>query len=123
MKDNSLIQFKLMLPADLKVRLEAAASRERRSLSQEIVATLEEKYPPPSAPTEAELRLFVRRELIAHGVTNHDDPRYQTEIMRAFLKWGLLQAGTLTEEQSKLIEEIEVEALVPRDERDPVTEF
>lgn len=42
------IQFKLMLPADLKIRVEEMASLNRRSLSQEIVAALEEKYPSPT---------------------------------------------------------------------------
>ena len=40
---DRLIQFKLMLPADLKIRVEEVAFLNRRSLSQEIVAALEEK--------------------------------------------------------------------------------
>ncbi|UWQ38463.1 hypothetical protein K3552_05490 [Leisingera aquaemixtae] len=47
MKDADLVQFKLMLPALLKARVEEQASLNRRSLSQEIVTALEEKYPPP----------------------------------------------------------------------------
>jgi len=50
MKDEALIQFKLMLPAALKKRLETHASLNRRSLSQEIVVALVEKHP----ATEAE---------------------------------------------------------------------
>lgn len=49
MSENTPIQFKLMLPADLKIRVEEMASLNRRSLSQEIVAALEENYPTPSA--------------------------------------------------------------------------
>lgn len=49
MSENTPIQFKLMLPADLKIRVEEMASLNRRSLSQEIVAALEEKYPSPNA--------------------------------------------------------------------------
>lgn len=49
MSENTPIQFKLMLPADLKIRVEEMASLNRRSLSQEIVAALEEKYPTPAA--------------------------------------------------------------------------
>ena len=49
MSVNTPIQFKLMLPADLKIRVEEMASLNRRSLSQEIVAALEEKYPSPNA--------------------------------------------------------------------------
>jgi hypothetical protein len=49
MSENTPIQFKLMLPADLKIRVEEMASLNRRSLSQEIVAALEDKYPTPAA--------------------------------------------------------------------------
>ncbi|MEO9843143.1 MAG: hypothetical protein ABJ360_17375 [Roseobacter sp.] len=49
MSENTPIQFKLMLPADLKIRVEEMASLNRRSLSQEIVAALEDKYPTPNA--------------------------------------------------------------------------
>jgi hypothetical protein len=52
MSENTPIQFKLMLPADLKIRVEEMASLNRRSLSQEIVAALEDEYPKP-ASTEA----------------------------------------------------------------------
>ena len=45
MKNPLLVQFKLMLPAALKARVETVATANRRSLSQEIVASLEEKYP------------------------------------------------------------------------------
>ena len=45
MKDEALVQFKLLLPAALKKRLETHATLNRRSLSQEIVVALEEKYP------------------------------------------------------------------------------
>lgn len=41
MSDSSKIQFKLMLPSDLKQRLEVSAAEGRRSLSQEIVLRLE----------------------------------------------------------------------------------
>lgn len=46
-KDSQLVQFKLMLPVRLKARVEQEAINNRRSLSQEIVAALEEKFPPP----------------------------------------------------------------------------
>ena len=51
MKNENLIQFKLLLPAALKKRLETHASLNRRSLSQEIVVVLEEKYPTDAADT------------------------------------------------------------------------
>lgn len=46
MKETDNVQFKLMIPAPLKARMEDQAARNRRSLSQEIINTLEEKYPP-----------------------------------------------------------------------------
>ena len=49
MSENTPIQFKLLLPSDLKIRVEEMASLNRRSLSQEIVAALEDKYPTPKA--------------------------------------------------------------------------
>lgn len=51
MKIEALVQFKLLLPASLKERLEAHAALNRRSLSQEIVVALEEKYPAPAPET------------------------------------------------------------------------
>lgn len=61
MKDEALIQFKLMLPAALKKRLETHASLNRRSLSQEIVVALEEKYPTtgPETTTDPAARLLL----------------------------------------------------------------
>lgn len=47
MKEDALVQFKLMLPAGLKARVEASAERNRRSLSQEIVWVLEDAFPAP----------------------------------------------------------------------------
>jgi hypothetical protein len=47
MKETDLLQFKLLLPAPLKTRAEEQALLNRRSLSQEIVTALEEKYPAP----------------------------------------------------------------------------
>lgn len=58
MKDDALVQFKLMLPAGLKRRVEVAAHSTRRSLSQEIVAALEEKFPPPVVRQSALLDLL-----------------------------------------------------------------
>lgn len=45
MKSESLVQFKLMLPADLKKRIEERATENRRTLSQEIVSVLERAFP------------------------------------------------------------------------------
>lgn len=47
MKEEATVQFKLLIPVGLKARVEEMAILNRRSLSQEIVASLEEKYPAP----------------------------------------------------------------------------
>ncbi|MBT9385632.1 hypothetical protein KM176_17305 [Pseudooceanicola sp. CBS1P-1] len=45
MKEDALVQFKLMLPASLKRALEERAHTNRRALSQEMVAILEQSLP------------------------------------------------------------------------------
>lgn len=50
MSDSSPKQippFGLRMPPDLKARVQAAAEGHNRSMNAEIIATLEEKYPPP----------------------------------------------------------------------------
>ena len=54
MKEEALVQFKLLLPAALKKRLETHATLNRRSLSQEIVVALEEKYPAAEPDTTSD---------------------------------------------------------------------
>ncbi len=44
MSERDRVQFKFMIPADLKEALEQAAHEERRSLSAEIIARLEESF-------------------------------------------------------------------------------
>lgn len=46
------LHFRLRIPEDLKARVEAAAKENHRSMTAEIVATLEEKYPKPPADDE-----------------------------------------------------------------------
>jgi len=60
MKDDALIQFKLMLPATLKKRVETHAALNRRSLSQEIVTALEKTYPVAAedAPTDPAAKML-----------------------------------------------------------------
>ncbi|AUQ49949.1 helix-turn-helix domain-containing protein [Phaeobacter inhibens] len=44
------LHFRLRIPEGLKLRVEKAAKYNRRSMTAEIVATLEEKYPATSVP-------------------------------------------------------------------------
>lgn len=98
---DNLVQFKLMIPAALKDRVMAAAQRERRSLSQEIVATLEEKYPAPNLEEEWEYLVKTRsRQLF-------DDHANATQ--------GLRKGATVTERDAYVSELVaiasEVQAL------------
>jgi septal ring factor EnvC (AmiA/AmiB activator) len=49
MSENDRVQFKFMIPAYLKLALEDAAHDNRRSLSAEIIARLEESIHPSEA--------------------------------------------------------------------------
>ena len=42
------IQVNFRMPADLKARIEAAAEANNRTTTAELVAALEEKFPPPA---------------------------------------------------------------------------
>lgn len=48
------VQVNFRMPVDLKARIEAAAKVNNRSTTSEIVATLEDKYPPPLPPGTVE---------------------------------------------------------------------
>lgn len=56
-------QFKLRFPADLKTRVEHAAAENNRSMNAEIVAALEEKFPPivsgPATTLEGRVLLWL----------------------------------------------------------------
>lgn len=45
-------QYLLRLTSSLRDRIKAAAAENNRSMNAEIVATLEEKFPPPKPPSE-----------------------------------------------------------------------
>ncbi|MBO9441373.1 Arc family DNA-binding protein [Phaeobacter italicus] len=55
------LHFRLRIPEDLKYRVERAARENHRSMTAEIVATLEEAYPAPADPEEAELEEILKR--------------------------------------------------------------
>lgn len=52
MTQEDRVQYKFMIPVGLKSRIEDAARKNRRSVSAEIVGTLEEQYPEPVSPFE-----------------------------------------------------------------------
>ena len=47
MSNDDRVQYKFLIPADLKDRIHAAAKANYRSMTAEITAALEEKYPAP----------------------------------------------------------------------------
>lgn len=91
MKEESLVQFKLMLPSGLKARVESVAKENRRSLSQEIVATLEDAYPAPAPETNPALQAFISEHLSKAGISGPNDPRYTEEMLRAVLTWTITE--------------------------------
>lgn len=61
MADEERVQYKFMIPVSLKDRIEEAAHKNRRSVSGEIIATLEEYYPTPfDEETRAATAEFVK---------------------------------------------------------------
>lgn len=57
-------KFMLRLPDGMRYRIKAAAEDNNRSMNAEIVAALEEKYPPPKPDRDAFERLLVVRRMI-----------------------------------------------------------
>lgn len=64
---DALVQFKLMIPSRLKDAIANVAQAKRRSLSQEIVSALEEKYPVAPDGTTIVMAL----EDIYHALMGH----------------------------------------------------
>ncbi|ATX64728.1 hypothetical protein [Roseinatronobacter bogoriensis] len=94
MKADALVQFKLMLPAGLKTRVEASADRNRRSLSQEIVWALEERYP---APIEESRKVTLQR-LFDH-LCAYPDSEQVVEVSGKILHALKDEGRTLTESE------------------------
>ena len=69
-----------MLPADLKARVEAAAKDGRRSLSQEIVAALEEKFPAPKSQALLAAELMQTVVRLLQRSSDPSDPILQRAI-------------------------------------------
>lgn len=63
MTDLDRIQYKFMMPRQLRERIEIAAHENRRSVSAEIIATLSEAYPEPTAEEAVEYLGGVFRDL------------------------------------------------------------
>ena len=88
MTDDEKVQFKLMIPGSLKVRLELVAQQQRRSLSAEIIDRLERSFQEPISPIPSSLdqaALIAMRELIAAPVL-HPDRREMLDKMYGEMK-------------------------------------
>lgn len=73
-KREDLGQIVIRPPAGMRERIKAAAEANNRSMNAEIVATLEEKYPGPKLPGDAE-------GLAAYGATITEDIVLITEVL------------------------------------------
>ena len=88
-------QFKLLIPVDLKERVQEAARQNGRSLSQEINFALSERYPenelPWVRPTRHELELEGKVSALEHLVADLfceaiDDGRSTKETVQDWLR-------------------------------------
>lgn len=61
-------KFMLRLPEGMRDRIKTAAETNNRSMNAEIIATLEEAYPPPPTHDEALQEAITRFELIGREI-------------------------------------------------------
>lgn len=80
--DKTLLRF----PAGLKQRIEEAAKANKRSMNAEIIATLEEKYPPP--PGDELLRFYVLLDEMLSEAKNPEERRYLLKKLMRRLEEG-----------------------------------
>lgn len=90
MKEDAPIQFKLLLPAGLKARLDAQARANRRSLSQEIIFILEHALPATGERLRKTYALVDLAELVSE-IEGEDGDRLRNLVSKR-----------LEEEQSEL---------------------
>ncbi len=91
-----------MLPADLKARVEAAAKDARRSLSQEIVATLAERYPEPPHPRGLFGEIYELMDFVESGATDEEkrafllsaNKQIKASALAGWLELGLVEDPT-----------------------------
>ncbi|MBF9050630.1 Arc family DNA-binding protein [Roseobacter sp. HKCCD9010] len=80
-------QFVVRLPDGMRDRIKIAASINQRSMNAEIVATLEETYPPVSDPHLAEMHQLLSRYLNDQvNFTDEDEYRLNTLIVEYRMK-------------------------------------
>lgn len=111
MTNDDLVQFKLLLPAALKLRVEAEANANRRSLSKEIVAVLEEKFPEPFTDDRLAalaLEAAVALTKMANDTTRDQDERDIAVITLEKLRDDIRSGRTPAAEMRAYIESIQM---------------
>ncbi|QDP53954.1 hypothetical protein [Sulfitobacter faviae] len=103
MSEKDRVQYKFMIPTDLKARIENAAHDHRRSLSGEIIHALEEAYPDPLSK-EAELRLAAGAAMMLKPVKPNSEFTEQYDLVLAYIveRFGLDDA----QQAERLINEV-----------------
>lgn len=104
MSNDDLVQFKLLLPAALKLRVEAEANANRRSLSQEIVVALQERFPEPltddrlaALALEAAIELTKMANDTSRTQSERDTALITLEKLRDDIRSGRAPAATMRE--------------------------
>jgi len=89
------LHFRLRIPEDLKLRVEKAAKDNHRSMTAEIVATLEERYPQPEPITDYEFLAYLAEHLVelvelrASGAATPEECDEYDAILRLLKKMGV----------------------------------
>lgn len=73
-------KFMLRLPDGMRDRVRAAAEANNRSMNAEIVATLEERYPPPIQSNELTRLLRHQGELFDRIMDEHDSSQREALV-------------------------------------------
>lgn len=80
------VQVNFRMPASLKERIEAAARDNNRSTTAEIVATLEEKYPPRTLALADVAMLLNMLADMSEGQSEADYDAFIAEVNEKFAK-------------------------------------
>lgn len=95
----SIVQVNFRMPVDLKERIEAASRRNNRSVTSEIVASLEAAYPPLHFD-----RIAVMSMVQAYRNADHVDEKIRiVDALQAFLKAFGGNVGVYIDEDDEIV--------------------
>ncbi|MFV1484527.1 MULTISPECIES: Arc family DNA-binding protein [unclassified Phaeobacter] len=99
---QKLDQYMLRLPDGMRDRIKEAAASNNRSMNAEIVATLEEKYPPKDEVSIALMQDFLKA-VMPYISSNEDiDPQQRLDTMRLIAEIATsLSDRKITAEEAK----------------------